>query len=56
MKKIKIDKENVYKNFGWKPGDGDYSVTKENEEKKSKDKVLNNYARKLKSLINTIKK
>lgn len=56
MKKTKFDKENVYKNFGWKPGDGDYSVNKENKEKKSKDKVLNSYAKKLKSLIDTIKR
>ncbi len=56
MKKIKFDKENVYKNFGWKPCDGDYSVTKEIYGKKSKDKSLNIYTKKLKSLIDIIKK
>ena len=56
MKKSKIDKEIVYKNFGWKPDDGDYSVTKENEVKKSKDKTLNSFAKKFKSLIDIAKK
>ena len=56
MKRNKIEKENVFKTFGWKPGDGDYSVKKEVKGKNSKNKSLNSYTEKLKSLIGIGKK
>ena len=56
MKQNKIEKENVYKTFGWKPGDGDYSVKKEVNESTQNEKSLAVYSKKLKSILKKIKK
>lgn len=56
MKKNIISKENVLKNYAWKPGDGDYSVKKEVNENISSKMILAGYTKKLKSIIGKIKK
>lgn len=56
MKQNKIEKGNVFKTFGWKPGDGDYSVKKEVNEFTQKEKSLSVYSKKLKSILKKMKK
>lgn len=54
--KNNIDKDKVYKRYGWKPDHGDYSVSKEIKGNKSTKKSKNSIATKIELFIKAYRK
>ncbi|MFA7361611.1 MAG: hypothetical protein WC139_11305 [Candidatus Kapaibacterium sp.] len=51
MKRGNLNKEDVYKNFGWKYEDGDYIVNRKTKEKNSSKSLNNGIKDKINRLI-----